>query len=112
MTAPWSLRRSSRSMRVAGFTTSSEARGGRANACVAVVGPVYDEVMVGGALSWAVCVEGSLHEAKALAEKALASGAELGLQDHPALIEPLRTRGRLSLNVATCAVPRPPLNAR
>ena len=59
------------------------------------LGPVYDEVMVGGALSWAVCVEGSLHEAEALAEKALASGAELGLQDHPALIEPLRTRGRL-----------------
>ena len=51
--------------------------------------------MVGGALSWAVCVEGSLREAERLAEKALATGAELGLQDHPALIEPLRTRGRL-----------------
>ena len=59
------------------------------------LGAVYDEIMVGGALSWAVCVEGSLREADGLAEKALATGAELGLQDHPALIEPLRTRGRL-----------------
>jgi LuxR family maltose regulon positive regulatory protein len=59
------------------------------------LGAVYDEVMVGGALSWAVCVEGSLHEAEGLAEKALATGTELGLHDHPALIEPLRTRGRL-----------------
>jgi LuxR family maltose regulon positive regulatory protein len=59
------------------------------------LGAVYDEVMVGGALSWALCVEGSLREAARLAEKALATGAELGLHDHPALIEPLRTRGRL-----------------
>jgi LuxR family maltose regulon positive regulatory protein len=59
------------------------------------LGAVYDEVMVGGALSWAVCVEGSLREAERLAEKALATAAELDLQDHPALIEPLRTRGRL-----------------
>ncbi len=59
------------------------------------LGAVYDEIMVGGALSWAVCVEGSLREAEALGEKALATGEELGLHDHPALIEPLRTRGRL-----------------
>jgi LuxR family maltose regulon positive regulatory protein len=56
---------------------------------------VYDEVLVGGALSWAMCVEGSLREANALAERAIATGAELGLGDHPALVEPLRTRGRL-----------------
>ncbi len=59
------------------------------------LGVVYDEIMVGGALSWVACVEGSFREAARLAEKALATGAELGLQDHPALIEPLRTRGRL-----------------
>jgi LuxR family maltose regulon positive regulatory protein len=59
------------------------------------LGAVYDEIMVGGALSWTVCVEGSLREAERLADRALASGAELGLDDHPALIQPLRTRGRL-----------------
>jgi LuxR family maltose regulon positive regulatory protein len=59
------------------------------------LGPVYDEIMVPGALSWPVCVEGSLREAERLAEGALATGTELGVQDHPALIEPLRTRGRL-----------------
>jgi LuxR family maltose regulon positive regulatory protein len=59
------------------------------------LGVMYDEIMVGGALSWATCVEGSLGEADGLAERALGTGAELGLHDHPALIAPLRTRGRL-----------------
>ena len=59
------------------------------------LGVVYDEIMVGGALSWVVCTEGSLREAELLAEKAIAAGVELGLDDHPALIEPLRTRGRI-----------------
>ena len=59
------------------------------------LGVVYDEIMVGGALSWVACVEGSLREAEHLANKALATGAELGLEGHPALIEPLRTSGRL-----------------
>jgi LuxR family transcriptional regulator, maltose regulon positive regulatory protein len=59
------------------------------------LGVVYDEVMMGGALSWALCVEGSLREAAQHADKALATAAELSLQDHSMLGESLRTRGRL-----------------
>jgi LuxR family maltose regulon positive regulatory protein len=59
------------------------------------LGVVYDEIMVGGALSWVVCVEGSLREAAQLADKALATAAELSLQDHSMLGESLRTHGWL-----------------
>jgi len=59
------------------------------------LGVVYDEIMVGGALSWSVCVEGSLCEAEQLADKALAAAAELSLEDHSMLGESLRTRGWL-----------------
>jgi len=59
------------------------------------LGVVYDEIMVGGALSWVVCMEGSLREAEQLADKALATADELSLQDHSMLGEALRTRGWL-----------------
>jgi LuxR family maltose regulon positive regulatory protein len=59
------------------------------------LGVVYDEIMVGGALSWVVCMEGSLREAAQLADKALATADELSLRDHSMLGESLRTRGWL-----------------
>ena len=58
-------------------------------------GVIFDEVTVPGALSWVACLEGSLREADELAEKALATALEFALADHPTLVDPLRTRGRL-----------------
>jgi LuxR family maltose regulon positive regulatory protein len=75
------------------------------------LGVVYDEVLVGGSLSWGECVTGELRAAERLADTALATAAEHELVAHPALIEPLRTRGRLlfergNLDAAEAALER------
>ena len=59
------------------------------------LGVLWDEVMIGGALSWTECIAGRLGDAEHLSDVALATAHELEVIEHPAVIECLRTRGRL-----------------
>jgi len=75
------------------------------------LGVIYNEIIVGGTLAWGECAAGQLRAAARLTDTALATAAEHELLEHPALIEPLRARGRLlfehgNLDAAEAAIER------
>ena len=58
--------------------------------------PTLQQVGLTGALAWVACVEGQLSEAEHLAERALTDAKSLGLAGHTAMVDAVRTRGRVS----------------
>ena len=58
--------------------------------------PSLQQVGLTGALAWVACVEGLLTEADHLADRALRSAESVGLAAHTAMVDALRTRGRVA----------------
>ena len=58
--------------------------------------PSLQQVGLTGALAWVACVEGMLTEADHLADRALRSAESVGLAGHTAMVDALRTRGRVA----------------
>ena len=58
--------------------------------------PSLQQVGLRGALAWVACVEGLLTEADHLAERTLTSAESVGLAGHTAMVDALRTQGRVA----------------
>ena len=58
--------------------------------------PNLQQVAMTGALAWIACVEGLLTEAEHLAELALTGAKSIGLAGHTAMVDAIRTRGRVA----------------
>ena len=58
--------------------------------------PNLQQVGLTGALSWVACVEGRLNEAEHLAEQALRDAGAVGLAGHTAMVDAVRTQGRVA----------------
>ncbi len=58
--------------------------------------PNLQQVALTGALAWVACVEGLLTEAEHLAERALTDAESIGLAGHTAMVDAIRTRGRVA----------------
>ena len=57
--------------------------------------PNLQQVGTTGALAWIACVQGDLTEAETLAEQALSGAESIGLAAHPAMVDAVRTHGRV-----------------
>ena len=62
--------------------------------------PTLQQVGLRGALAWVACVEGQLAEAEHLAERALTDAESVGLAGHTAMVDAVRTRGRVAFSAA------------
>ena len=58
--------------------------------------PNLQQVALTGALAWVACVEGLLTEADHLAEQALTGAESVGLAAHTAMVDAVRTQGRVA----------------
>ena len=58
--------------------------------------PSMQQVAMTGALAWVACVEGLLTEAEHLAERALTDAASIGMAAHTAMVDAVRTHGRVA----------------
>ena len=58
--------------------------------------PNLQQVALTGALAWVACVEGLLTEAEHLAEQALTGAESVGLAAHTAMVDAVRTQGRVA----------------
>ncbi len=58
--------------------------------------PNLQQVALTGALAWVACVEGLLTEAEHLAELALTGAESMGLAGHTAMVDAVRTQGRVA----------------
>ena len=58
--------------------------------------PSLQQVGLRGALAWVACVEGLLTQADHLAERTLTSAESVGLAGHTAMVDALRTQGRVA----------------
>ena len=58
--------------------------------------PNLQQVALTGALAWVACVEGLLTEAEHLAERALTGAESVGLAAHTAMVDAVRTQGRVA----------------
>ena len=58
--------------------------------------PSLQQVALTGALAWVACVEGLLTEAEHLAEQALTGAESVGLAAHTAMVDAVRTQGRVA----------------
>ena len=58
--------------------------------------PSLQQVGLSGALAWVACVEGRLAEAEHLATRALTDAKSVGLAGHTAMVDAVRTRGRVA----------------
>ena len=58
--------------------------------------PSLQQVGLTGALAWVACVEGLLTEAEHLAERALTGAESVGLAAHTAMVDAVRTQGRVA----------------
>ena len=61
-----------------------------------VAAPSMQQVALTGALAWVACVEGRLTEAEHLAEQALRGAESVGLTAHTAMVDAIRTQGRVA----------------
>ncbi len=61
-----------------------------------VAAPSLQQVGLTGALAWVACVEGLLTEAEHLAEQSLNDAEAVGLVGHTAMVDALRTQGRVA----------------
>ncbi len=58
--------------------------------------PSLQQVALTGALAWVACVEGLLTEAEHLAGQALTGAGSMGMAAHPAMVDTVRTQGRVA----------------
>ena len=58
--------------------------------------PSLQQIGLTGALAWVACVEGLLTEADHLADRALKSAESVGMAAHTAMVDAIRTRGRVA----------------
>ena len=58
--------------------------------------PSLQQIGLTGALAWVACVEGLLTEADNLADRALKSAESVGMAAHTAMVDAIRTRGRVA----------------
>jgi LuxR family maltose regulon positive regulatory protein len=61
-----------------------------------LIAPSLQQVALTGALAWIACVDGQLTEAERLADRALRDAESVGLAAHTAMVDAIRTRGRVA----------------